>query len=158
MNKKVGLWLDRGKAVIVTIENKMEAKRIITSDMQNYILYSTVVPGDGLPENVRDRRYWNHLGEYYDKIIAYIRDAAEIQIFGPAEAKHELQKHLANEGLAGNIVSLEDADILTDLQIATKVQKRFPVRSRFDLSPEGALPSREYEFTNEALDVKPIDG
>jgi len=158
MNKKVGLWLDRGKAVIVTIENKMEAKRIITSDMQNYVLHSTVVPGDGLPENVRDRRYWNHLGEYYDKIIAHIRDAAEIQIFGPAEAKHELQKHLANEGLAGNIVSLEDTDILTDLQIATKVQKRFPVRSRFDLSPEGALPSREYEFTNEALDVKPIDG
>ena len=158
MNKKVGLWLDRGKAVIVSIENKMEGKRIITSDMQNYVLHSTVVPGDGSPENIRDRRYWNHLGEYYDKIIAHIRDAAEIQIFGPAEAKYELQKHLESEGLAGNIVSLEDADILTDLQIATKVQKRFPARSRFDLSPEGALPSREYEFTNERLDMKPVDG
>lgn len=136
MHKKVGLWIDGGKAVIVSIANKVEAKRIITSDMQNYVLYSTVVPGDGAPENVRDRRYWNHLDEYYAKIVAHIRDATEIQIFGPAGAKYELQKHLANEGLAEHIVSLEEAGMLTDLQIATKVQKRFPVRSRFDLSPE----------------------
>ena len=136
MNKKVGLWIDGRKAVIVSIANKVEAKRIITSDMQNYVLHSTVVPGDGAPENVRDRRYWNHLGEYYGNIVAHIRDAAEIQIFGPAGAKYELQKHLASEGLAENIVSLEEAGMLTDLEIATKVQKRFPVRSRFDLSPE----------------------
>lgn len=136
MNKKVGMWINRNKAVIVSIANKMEGKRIITSDMQNYVLYSAVVPGDGSPENLRDRRFWNHLGEYYEKIIAHIRDAAEIQIFGPLEAKFELQKHLEDQGLAGHIVSVEDAGTMTDLQIATRVQKRFPIRSRFDLSPE----------------------
>ncbi len=134
MNKKVGLWIDRKKAVIVSIANDVEAKRIITSDMEHYVLYSTVVPGDGSPENIRDRRFWNHLGEYYNKIIAYIRDATEIQIFGPEVAKFELQKRLENEGLAIHIVSIEDAGTLTDLQIATKVQMRFPARSRFDLS------------------------
>ncbi len=134
MNKKVGLWLDRNKAVIVSIANNIEGRRIITSDMEHYVLYSTVVPGDGSPENVRDRRFWNHLGEYYDKIIAHIRDAAEIQIFGPEVAKYELQKHLEDEGLAGHIVSIEEEGKLTDLQIATKVQKRFPTHSRFDLS------------------------
>jgi hypothetical protein len=134
MDKKVGLWLDRKKAVIVSIANNIEARRIITSDMQHYVLYSTVVPGDGSPENIRDRRFWNHLGEYYDKIIAHIRDATEIQVFGPEVAKYELQTRLENEGLAGHIVSLEEADKMTDLQIATKVQKRFPTHSRFDLS------------------------
>jgi hypothetical protein len=134
MNKKVGLWLDRKKAVIVTIANNIEGRSIITSDMANYVLYSTVVPGDGSPEEVRDRRFWNHLGEYYDKIIAHIRDAVEIQIFGPEVAKYELQKRLEAEGLAEHIVSVEDADRMSDLQIATKVQKRFPLRSRFDLS------------------------
>lgn len=134
MNKKVGLWLDRNKAVIITIENKVEGRRIITSDMDHYVLYSTVVPGDGALENTRDRRYWAHLGEYYGRIVAHIRDAGEIQIFGPAQAKHELQKHLAHEGLVEHIVSVEDSGILTDLQIATKVQKRFPSRSRFDLA------------------------
>jgi hypothetical protein len=134
MHKRVGMWINRNKAVIVSIADNIEAKRTITSDMEHYVLYSTIVPGDGSPENIRDRRFWNHLDEYYDKIIAHIRDATEIQIFGPEIAKYELQKHLENEGLSEHIVSVEDADKLTDLQIATKVQKRFPTRSRFDIS------------------------
>ena len=134
MNKRVGLWLDGNKAVIVSIADNIEARRIITSDMAHYVLYSTTVPGDGSPENIRDRRFWNHLGEYYGKVIACIRDATEIQIFGPEGAKYELQKRLENEGLAGHIVSMEDAEKMTDLQIGIKVQKRFPTRSRFDLS------------------------
>jgi hypothetical protein len=133
MKKRVGLWIDRSKAVIVSLANNIEAKRIITSDMEHYVLSSTVVPGDGSPENIRDRRFWNHLDEYYKRIIAYIRDATEIQIFGPENAKYELEKHLENEGLAVNIVSMEDAGTLSNLQIANKVQKRFPSRSQFDI-------------------------
>lgn len=133
MHKRVGLWLDRKKAVIVSIANNIEARSIITSDMANYVLYSTVVPGDGSPETIRDRRFWNHLGEYYDKIIAHIRDAAEIQIFGPDVAKYELQKRLEGEGLAAQIASVEDAGTLTNVQIAIKVRKRFPIRSQFDI-------------------------
>src|SRR5215207_4375747 len=145
MNKRVGLWINRNKAVIVSIANNIEGKRIITSDMEHYVLYSTVIPGDGSPENVRDRRFWNHLGEYYDKIVAHIRDATEIQIFGPDVAKNELQLRLESEGLAANIVSVEDAEILTDLQIATIVQKRFPTRSRFQLTEN--KPPRSIDFT-----------
>jgi hypothetical protein len=133
MNKKVGLWIDRKKAVIVSIANGIEARRIITSDMEHHVLYSTIVPGDGSPENIRDRRFWNHLGEYYDKIIAHIRDATEILIFGPEKAKYELEKRLESEGLAVQIVSVEDAGELTDYQIVKRVEKRFPVRSQFDI-------------------------
>lgn len=134
MDRKVGLWIDRNKAVIVSIADNTEARRIITSDMEHYVLYSTVVPGDGAPEVVRDRRFWNHLGEYYTKIVEHIRDAAEIQIFGPAGAKFELQKHLEDAGLDGHIVSMEEIGRMTDFQIGTKVQERFPLRSRFDFS------------------------
>ncbi len=133
MNKRVGLWLDRKKAVIVSIANNIEAKRIITSDMEHHVLHSAVVPGDGQPENARDTRFWNRLGEYYDKIIVHIRDATEIRIFGPAEAKFELQKRLEGEGLAGYILSIEEVGKLSDLQIAIKVQQYFPARSRFDI-------------------------
>ena len=134
MNKKVGLWINRHKAVIVSNTDNVEGRSIITSNMEHYILYSTIVPGDGSPENIRDRRFWNHLGEYYDKIVADIRDATEIQIFGPDQAKYELQKRLESEGLSENIVGIENADKLTDLQIITRVQKRFPTHSRFELS------------------------
>src|SRR5574339_1253673 len=114
MTKKVGLWLNRNKAVIVSIEKNIEARRIITSDMEHYVLYSTVVPGDGAPEEIRDRRFWNHLNEYYDQIIAHIRNAAEIQIFGPEVAKYELQKRMEEYGLLDRITSLEDAGIMSD--------------------------------------------
>ncbi len=133
MNKKIGLWIDRKMAVIVSITNDVEARRIITSDMEHYVLYSTVVPGDGSPENIRDRRYWNHLDEYYGKIIAHIQDATEIQIFGPGKAKFELQKRLESKGLAGHIISIEDVGKLTYIQIATRVEKQFPMRSPFDI-------------------------
>lgn len=133
MNKRVGLWLDRKKAVIVSNANNIEAKRIITSDMEHYSLYSKNTPGDGAPEDFRDRRYWEHLGEYYAAIIAHIRDATEIQIFGPGEAKEELEHHLKIAGLSKHIVSVEETGNLTNVQIATKVQKRFPMRSRFDI-------------------------
>jgi len=134
MEKKVGMWLDRNKAVIVSITDNIEGRSIITSDMEHYLLYSTVVPGDGAPEEMRDRRFWNHLGEYYDKIIADIRGATAIQIFGPTVAKYELEKHLVDAGLSDYIVSIENAEKMTDLKIAEKVLKRFPMRSRFDLS------------------------
>ncbi|MGE5376721.1 MAG: hypothetical protein ACM3XO_16825 [Bacteroidota bacterium] len=133
MERKVGLWLDRKKAVIISIADKITARAIIISDMEHYVQYSTIVPGDGTPEDPRDRRFWNHLGEYYDKIVAIIDDADEIQIFGPDEAKYELQKYLEAAGLAGHIVSLEDAGTMTDLEISAKVEKRFPSRSRFDI-------------------------
>ncbi len=126
MQKKAGLWIDRNKAVVVIIDHNVEAKSIITSDMEHYVLYSSVVPGDGAPEEIRDRRFWNHLAEYYDKIMVLIRDATEIQIFGPEGAKYELQKHLEDEGLAQNIVSIEEVGKLTDLQIATKSRSVFP--------------------------------
>jgi len=133
MNRKVGLWLDRKKAVIVSITNNGEERRIITSDMEHYVRYSSNVPGDGSAEDVRDRRFWNHLGEYYDKVIMHIGDAKSIQIFGPGEAKYELKKRLEDQGMLDNIVSVDDAGSLTNRQIAMKVRERFPARDLFDI-------------------------
>jgi hypothetical protein len=133
MGKKVGIWLDRNKAVIVSIDDGITGRAIITSDMEHYALYSEIVPGDGTSEDPRDKRFWNHLGEYYEKIIANIRDAEEIQIFGPEDAKYELQKYLETSGLADRIVSVEKADKMSDQQITTKVERRFPSRSQFDI-------------------------
>jgi len=50
-----------------------------------------------------------------------------------SNSKCELQKHLGSEGLLGNIVSVENAGILTDPQIITRVEKRFPARSQYDI-------------------------
>ena len=50
-----------------------------------------------------------------------------IQIFGPGEAKGELEKRLEHEGLKEHILAIETMDKMTDRQIAAKVRERFPV-------------------------------
>jgi acyl transferase domain-containing protein len=74
---------------------------------------------------VRDRQFGQHLDDYYDQVIAAIRDGDSIQIFGPSEAKGELEKRLETEGLKGHILAIEAADKMTDRQIAAKVRRRF---------------------------------
>jgi len=66
-----------------------------------------------------------NLGQFYDDIIAQIRDTELIQIFGPGDAKGELEKSLVDEGLKERITKVENVDNMTDNQIAAKVRERF---------------------------------
>jgi hypothetical protein len=68
-----------------------------------------------------------HLNIYYDAVIASIRDAESILIFGPGEAKGELKERLEKSGLAGIIVGVEAADKMTDHQITARVRQHFQV-------------------------------
>jgi hypothetical protein len=82
----------------------------------------------GSSEDMRDRQFGNRLSSYFDAVIAVIRDGDSIQIFGPGEAKGELEKRLESKELAGRIVSVETVDKMTDRQIAAKVRERFQKR------------------------------
>ena len=69
--------------------------------------------------------YTGHLNIYYDAVIASIRDADSIIIFGPGEAKGELKERLEKSNLGGRIVGIETVDKMTDRQIAAKVRQYF---------------------------------
>jgi hypothetical protein len=74
---------------------------------------------------VRDRQFGNRLNSYYDDVIACLREAESIQIFGPGEAKGELEARLEKEGLKGRIIEIETMDKMTNRQIAAKVRQHF---------------------------------
>ena len=76
-------------------------------------------------EDSRQKQHTAHLNIYYDAVIACIRDAEAILVFGPGEAKGELKKRLVRNKLGGRIVGVETIDKMTDRQIAAKVRKRF---------------------------------
>jgi hypothetical protein len=86
--------------------------------------------------NSRQRTLTAHLNIYYDAVIASIRDAEAILIFGPGEAKGELKRRLRKANLSGRIVGMETVDKMTDHQIAAEVRQHFqdngdrPLRSR----------------------------
>ncbi|MCL5024222.1 MAG: hypothetical protein M1497_12825 [Nitrospirae bacterium] len=73
----------------------------------------------------RRRTLTGHLNIYYDAVVASIRNAESILIFGPGDAKGELKKRLKRNNLGGRIVGVETVDKMTDRQIAAKVRKYF---------------------------------
>ncbi|MGD0707908.1 MAG: hypothetical protein ABSA51_05585 [Anaerolineaceae bacterium] len=132
MKKEVGLWVDHRKAVIVTIENEVEVTREIQSNMEKHIRFSSDTHSkapnaskESTAEDMRDRQFGDHLNGYYDGIISLIRDADSIWIFGPGEAKVELENRLKHDDFKGHIVQIETVDKMTDRQIAAKIRDHY---------------------------------
>jgi hypothetical protein len=125
LKSKIGLWIDHRKAVIVIITDEGEEIKQIPSNMEKHVRFAGDAAEGGAGEDVRDRQFGNHLNKYYDDVIAYLRGAETIQIFGPGEAKTELEKRLEKEGLKGRVVEIDTMDKMTDRQIAAKVRQRF---------------------------------
>ncbi len=94
--------------------------------MEKHVRFASGDSEDGSAEDVRDRQFKRHLNTFYDEVVACLREAETIQIFGPGEAKGELEARLEKEGLRGRIVEIETVDKMTDRQIAAKVRRRFP--------------------------------
>jgi len=129
MNRAVGIWIDHRKTVIVSVTDKREETILIRSGMEKHVRYSGA-PQEDSAEDQRDKRFAGHLNKYYDHVISCIRDAESILIFGPGEAKVELETRLERETLGGRVVGVETVDKMTDRQIAARVRQRFPRRSR----------------------------
>jgi hypothetical protein len=79
MKRKVGLWIDHRKAVIVVVTDKGEEVSLISSNIEKHIRPSAhtktsygpeEIPADNKPE----RRFIAHLNIYYDEVISCIRD------------------------------------------------------------------------------------
>ncbi len=132
MKREIGLWIDHREAIIVILMGDREETKYIKSSSRKHIRYSgsshSKTP-EGLKEvtseDQRDRKFGNQLNKYYDEVIAVIRDAESIQIFGPGEAKGELEKRLEHEEIKGKILAVETVDKMTGPQIAAKVREHF---------------------------------
>jgi stalled ribosome rescue protein Dom34 len=130
MKTEVGVWIDHKQAVIVTLVDEVEETKRIISDIEKQVRYSGASRGSHddtteIRRDRQDRRFDDHLSKYYDEVIACLRDADSILIFGPGEAKGELQKQLEAQALGERIAGIETADNMTDRQVAAKVRKYF---------------------------------
>jgi len=128
---RVGLWIDHRKAVIVTLSDEGEATTVVESNVEKHVRYSGHTPSGlshesrpGTGEDTRERHFEGQLNHYYDEVVAHIRDAEAILIFGPGEGKGELKARLEHGGLGARVVGVETVDKMTDRQIAAKVRER----------------------------------
>jgi hypothetical protein len=127
---QAGLWIDHRKAVIVVVSEEGDTTTLVESNVEKHVRYSRGSGGgsrgsrEGAGEDTRERRFEGQLSRYYDEVVASLRDAEAVLIFGPGEAKGELKARMEGRGLGARIVAVETVDKMTDRQIAAKVRER----------------------------------
>jgi len=132
MEITAGLWIDHRKAVIVIVSAEEEETMEIRSNLEKqpgrFEGVRSTEPYEAQlvkADDSRERDFMGHLDHYYADVIAAIREAESILIFGPGEAKGELKNHLDQAKLGGKIIAIETIDKMTDRQIVAKVREYF---------------------------------
>ena len=132
MLKRIGLWIDHKKSLMVILDEDKENLETIESGIGKHARYRGATrpktpysaqyqKGD----DQLDKKFSERLNKFYGDIISKMRGAEGLFIFGPGEAKFELEKRLAHEGIRVPNISVECADKMTERQIAAKVRKHF---------------------------------
>jgi len=141
MSTNAGVWIDHRKAVIVTIAKDGEVTRTVESNAEKRTRFSSGrkmsrahESQPGAAEDTNERRFAGQLDRFYEEVVAGLRDAATILIFGPGEAKGELAKRLEHDGLGARITGVERLDKRTDRQITARVRARVAAREHAPLA------------------------
>ena len=134
--KNIGIWIDKEKAHVVSIENDNENMITLQSDIENY--HPTGGSGSkgtknrwGPQDVVQDSKYLerekHQLKSYFKEIASKMKDANSIVIFGPAQTKEKLRKELQEnyKDLNAKVKAVKTADNMTDNQIKAFVRDYF---------------------------------
>lgn len=128
--KKLGVWLDKEKAHIVTIKDENEILTTVNSQVEDYHVHGgsgTRFKG-GPQDVVQDSKYLerekHQLKAYFKDIIAKIEKADKIVLFGPADTNEKLYKELMQhyKDLSSKVMAVKKADSMTDNQMKAFVR------------------------------------
>jgi len=132
MTINAGVWIDHHKAVVVLLTDEGQEMLQIRADRgasarspAGLRARHSYTPNDFAVEGKRERKVMFHLNEYYDEVIACVRDAQAILILGPGEAKGEFRRRIARQKLRGHVAEVKTGARLTDQQIADYVRQHF---------------------------------
>lgn len=136
--KNIGIWIDREKAHIVTMENGNETMNTINSKLENYRIHGgsgTRLKG-GPQDVVQDSRYLerekNQLKVYFKEIAAKTKNADALVIYGPAEIKDKLNKELQEryKDLSLKVKAVNSADSMTSNQVVALIRNFFKTNEK----------------------------
>ena len=132
MTKNIGLWIDHKKAILVIQSEEGEEVKTIESEVGRHVAYRgashTKAPYSAQyqqGDDQLDNKFNEHLNKFYDKVISSLRKAESVLIFGPGEAKRELEKRIVHTKIKVPVVGVEFADKMTERQVASKVRNYF---------------------------------
>ena len=115
MEKKVGIWLDSEKAYIISLINGREKLEKIESNVESRVRYEG------------EKKSFSRIGgQLVNPQKKKTKDAGDIYIFGPAEAKTGLNKEYSkHKGLQDKVLRVENSGKLTENQMIAQVREVF---------------------------------
>lgn len=128
---KIGIWLDKKTAYIVTLKNgDVSVLETVESELEffNPRGGSRSKTRWGPQQVVQDSRYLerekHQLKRYFQAIIDKVKDADTMVIFGPGQTTQKLKKEIDNHHpeVAGRIAKVEKANSMSDNQIIAWVR------------------------------------
>ena len=132
MKKQIGIWLDFREAHIIILEGKESEVKTILSEIEDFNIKggarskTPYGPMDVTSEKKYLERNKNQVDKYYSEIMEYVKDASEIFIMGPAEAKIGLRKKMVNtNSFSPSIKGFEAADSISENQKIARVHEFF---------------------------------
>lgn len=133
MEKKVGIWLDSEKAYIISLINGREKLEKIESNVESRVRYEgekksfSRIGGQLVnPQKKKTKRKKQQLQSYFQNILKKTKDAGNIYIFGPAEAKTGLKKEYGRyKELQKKVLRVENSGKLTENQMIAQVREVF---------------------------------
>ena len=131
--KNTGIWLDKNKALIVTLEDSNETLKSVLSNIDHYNVHGgSGTPQKGGPQNVvHDSKYLEReqqqLKAYFKSISKEINNTDALVIFGPAGTNEKFSKELHEnyQHLSTKIKGVRKADSMTDNQVKAWVRDFF---------------------------------
>jgi hypothetical protein len=128
MPSKIGIWLDRSKAIVIRISDKKTDMYTLSSDIDDARHPRCGTEGHCtiIPERRLRQRKQEIVRKFYQKIIVTIRNAKSILILGPGIAKNELINEIDKlKFFRGRSIRLEPADRMSLSLFESTVRRYF---------------------------------
>ena len=131
MGKNVGVWLDKEKAYVISVNGGKHHIEKVESNVETRIRfdgetksYSRIGGAFVNPSKKKTKREKHQLNHYLIDLSCKLSGAENILIFGPADVKKELRKVLINRK-DKPAIRLESADHMTENQMVARVKEHF---------------------------------
>lgn len=131
--KNIGIWMDKEKAHVVSIEDDREEFTTLQSEVENFHVKGGARsktlwgPQDVVNETKYLKRKNQQLKNYFKKIAEKIEDADAVALFGPAGTNDKFEKELMvnYRRLAQKVKIVKKVDSMTHNQVKALVRDFF---------------------------------
>ena len=128
MNAKLGIWIDRKKAVIVSVARDHSAVTHLRSSLRPHGDYHGAQDGGG--EKKYEARHEQGVVHFLDAVARHVERGDEVLILGPGESKGALARRIRQiKALKSVATKTSAADKLTDAQLVAAIRRRYRLPS-----------------------------